>query len=394
MSSKWPMVRLGEVMAERRETPSEEDLVSGRVRIIEKIGFDTGSIQLRSNGSTRTGMILVRPGDLVVSGINAAKGAIAIYDPDATEPVAATIHYAAYIPNPARVDVRFLWWMLRSRFFQELLNEYLPGGIKTELKAKRLLPVPVPMPPLAEQRRIVARIEELAAKINEAQHLRLKASEDGDVLLDSARESIFRNAAMGRWRVRLSDADLNINAETCNPARESPDLSFHYVDITSVGKGPSVVRRGHLIMGRDAPSRARRRIRENDIILSTVRPYLRAFAKVGKELDGQVCSTGFAVISCGATIDPVFLLQQFCSPSFVRECMNRATGAHYPAVNDTSLRHIEIAVPPLPDQRRIVAELDALQAEVDRLKARQAETAAELDALLPAILDRAFKGEL
>ena len=48
----------------------------------------------------------------------------------------------------------------------------------------------------------------------------------------------------------------------------------------------------------------------------------------------------------------------------------------------------------LSEQRRIVAELDALQAEVDRLKALQAETAAELDALLPSILDRAFKGEL
>ena len=53
-----------------------------------------------------------------------------------------------------------------------------------------------------------------------------------------------------------------------------------------------------------------------------------------------------------------------------------------------------ISVPPMPEQRRIVAELDALQAEADRLKRLQAETAAELDALLPAILERAFKGEL
>lgn len=54
----------------------------------------------------------------------------------------------------------------------------------------------------------------------------------------------------------------------------------------------------------------------------------------------------------------------------------------------------EIPLPPLAEQRRIVAELDALQSEVDALKRLQAETAAELDALLPALLDRAFKGEL
>jgi len=63
-------------------------------------------------------------------------------------------------------------------------------------------------------------------------------------------------------------------------------------------------------------------------------------------------------------------------------------------LNLNDLRKVPIPVPPLPEQRRIVAELDALQAEVDALKRLQAETAAELAALLPAILDKAFKGEL
>jgi type I restriction enzyme S subunit len=58
------------------------------------------------------------------------------------------------------------------------------------------------------------------------------------------------------------------------------------------------------------------------------------------------------------------------------------------------LRGVELPVPPLTEQRRIVAELDALQAEVDALKRLQAETAAELDALLPILLDRAFRGQL
>jgi type I restriction enzyme S subunit len=53
-----------------------------------------------------------------------------------------------------------------------------------------------------------------------------------------------------------------------------------------------------------------------------------------------------------------------------------------------------VPVPPLTEQRRLVAELDALQAEVDALKRLQAETAASLDALLPAILDKAFRGKM
>lgn len=223
MKHKWPLTPLGEVLTERSETPSEEDLVSGRVRIIEKISFDTGRIQLRSNGTTRTRMILVRPGDLVVSGINAAKGAIAIYDPDATEPIAATIHYGAYIPNPARVDVGYLWWMLRSRFFQELLNEYLPGGIKTELKAKRLLAVPVPIPALDEQRRIVAGIEELAAQIGLARRLRGETVQQAEALVaasirkftsdlqpDGCLGDVLTSPPRNGWSARCDNADNGI----------------------------------------------------------------------------------------------------------------------------------------------------------------------------------------
>ena len=58
------------------------------------------------------------------------------------------------------------------------------------------------------------------------------------------------------------------------------------------------------------------------------------------------------------------------------------------------MREKMIPVPSLPEQRRIVSEMDALQAEVDALNRLQAGSAAELDALLPALLDRAFNGEL
>jgi len=84
MSKTWPKVRLEEVLTERRETPDSNDLDSGRVKIVEKISFGTGQIQFRSNGSTKTGMILIRPGDLVVSGINAAKGAVIEFIPNLT----------------------------------------------------------------------------------------------------------------------------------------------------------------------------------------------------------------------------------------------------------------------------------------------------------------------
>ena len=168
MRQLWPSVPLGEVLTERQEQPSQDDLALGRVKIVGKISFESGCIQLRANGETKTGMILARPGDLVVSGINAAKGAIAVYGDENTEPIAATIHYGAYVPNRERVSVDFLWWLLRSSVFKDLLQEYVPGGIKTELKAKRFLPVPIPLPSLTEQQRITSTLRSVTQKIQEA----------------------------------------------------------------------------------------------------------------------------------------------------------------------------------------------------------------------------------
>lgn len=92
MTTGWKEILLGEVLTERREMPSPESLENGEINIVSKIGFNQGKIELRSDGKTKTGMILIRPGDLVVSGINAAKGAIAIYDENQLKPIAATIH--------------------------------------------------------------------------------------------------------------------------------------------------------------------------------------------------------------------------------------------------------------------------------------------------------------
>ena len=216
MTKPWPMVPLGEIIAERKEVPFPADIENGSIRIVSKIGFKEGGIELRSGAETKTGMILIRPGDLVVSGINAAKGAIAIYGEKNTEPIAATIHYGAYIPNKDRVDIKFLWWLLRSRTFRDLLLEYVPGGIKTELKAKRLLPIPIPLPWLAEQQRIVVRIEELAAKIEEARGLRQKAVEEAEALVLSALHQLFI-ANRTIWKPMSLEQAIVISDKQVNP---------------------------------------------------------------------------------------------------------------------------------------------------------------------------------
>ena len=96
-----------------------------------------------------------------------------------------------------------------------------------------------------------------------------------------------------------------------------------------------------------------------------------------------------------AMVLPNFLLYQWLSPLiFHDQIIGRMKGSASPHLNIKALRQFNFILPPLSEQHRIVAYLDELQAKVDGLKQLQAQTAAELDALLPSILDKAFKGEL
>jgi len=394
--SKHRLVRLGEVLTERQETPAVEDIATGRIKIVSKISFDTGQIYIRPNGETRTGMILIRPGDLVVSGINAAKGAIAIYGQDNTEPVAATIHYGAYIPNPAQVNVTFLWWLLRSRFFRELLAEYLPRGIKTELKAKRLLPVPVPLPPLAEQQRIVARIEELAAQVHEACALRRQAVEEAEVLYATKVSCIFANGPEKGWANGIL-GDYVIDDCYGTSEKTSDDKT-----------GVPILRMGNIQQGRidlrdlrylhlSEKERARLLLHHGDIVVNRT----NSAELVGKcavfDLEGDFSFASYLI--------RLRLDQQRANPWLVSAYINSPLGRAYMIsekrqmtgqanVNSTKLKALPIALPSLSEQNRILESLDALKTQRDRLKLLQAETALELDGLLPSILDRAFKGEL
>lgn len=197
MTLAWADMPLSEVLEPREGKPSLDDLLSGRVRIVSKISFHDGRIEFRAEGATKTGMILVEPGDLLVSGINGYKGAIALYDPAAPGPAAATIHYAAYRVRSDRADPRFLWHVLRSDDFCARLEREVPGGIKTELKPSRLLPVSIALPPLREQRRIVARLEALSGHISEIRDLQRDAKTSIAALWGSLLSRVCRGVSVG-----------------------------------------------------------------------------------------------------------------------------------------------------------------------------------------------------
>lgn len=210
--SEWKKVKIGEFLTEREGRFKPDDKRISKYQRLDKIDF-SGTIHI-SNKPTKTDMILVQPGDLVISGINVAKGAITVYQGDV--PVCATIHYSAYTFDDSKVNLDYFKFFVKSPAFVEILKQQVKGGIKTEIKPKHFLPLEISIPDLPTQKQIV---KELSAKIANITEL-TDEIEKQKSYAKQLRQSILQNAIEGKltedWRkqhsVQKGDPDYDAEA--------------------------------------------------------------------------------------------------------------------------------------------------------------------------------------
>jgi type I restriction enzyme S subunit len=156
---------------------------------------------------------------------------------------------------------------------------------------------------------------------------------------------------------------------------EAPDVAFTYIDIGSIDNLHNRIVEPKVVLGRDAPSRARQVVKANDVLFSTVRTYLKNIAAVDASLDEQVASTGFCVLR--PLIDPRFVYHYVLSQGFLGMLEPLQRGTSYPAVRDGDLFAQPIPVPPLDEQERIVTRIEELMSDVEA-GAADSESAARL----------------
>jgi type I restriction enzyme, S subunit len=150
----------------------------------------------------------------------------------------------------------------------------------------------------------------------------------------------------------------------------APSTEIIYVDISSVDAERGITIKEAMSFG-EAPSRARRKVRHGDVIISTVRTYLRAIAAIYHPKENLVVSTGFAVIRPGATLVPEYLGFSLASAYFVEQVIARSTGVSYPAINASDLVAIPNCLPPLGEQGVIAAFLQRETEKIDGLITEQ-----------------------
>jgi len=333
-------------------------------------------------------------GDIIVNKIWARNGSVAVV-PESLSGTYGSGEFPMFAPNRTRLNPAWMHWLTKTKSFWEQCDEKSRGTSgKNRIRPEQFLGVEIPLPPLSEQRRIVARIEELAAKVAAARNLRREAAAEGEGLPKAELNALAQKLTgdhesllLGEVTTFVGDMNHEMPSATeegmafVSPKDFVPDGTIDYVHAKRISHADF--------------ERLSKKCRpcHNDILMA--RYGTVGEARVVATNEPFLASYSIAVIRPDQSrIATSFLHWMVCSQSVQQQVNDGIRGGIQADLGLKTIRQLQIPVPPLSKQRQVVAELDALQAKVNELKKLQAETQAELDALLPSILDRAFKGEL
>jgi type I restriction enzyme S subunit len=294
------------------------------------------------------------------------------------------------IPN--FLDKDYFYYLVSSPTVQDQIQSLGAGSIVKNISGDLVKKVTLRYPSkLSEQQRIVSIIDEAFEAIDKAIENTQKNLQNAKELFESYLNNVFENGGEG-WEIKRL-GDVLEKTETVDPAKK-PNKEFMYLDVSSVNKVTKQIENVAVLLGKDAPSRARKLVRTNDVIFATVRPTHSRVALIPEEYDEQVCSTGYFVLRAKDFLSNNFIFFFLLTSGFNSEMEKLQKGASYPAVTDTEVKSILIPFPSLKAQQTIVQELDALKLESKNLEAKYQQKLTNLEELKKSILNKAFAGEL
>ncbi|AFZ27111.1 restriction endonuclease S subunit [Cylindrospermum stagnale PCC 7417] len=386
MNEVYPLVPLGELLIKSEEwidiNPTEK-YKQVTVKIWGKGVIERNEVSGAEIAATKR--LKVRYGQFILSRIDARHGAVVTND------------FPVFTLNNQKIVPQFLDWISKTKDFIELCKAASEGTTnRVRLKEDKFLLMKIPLPPLEEQRRIVLRVEELVGKIEEVRSLRQKALEETDVLLAvESTKLLAKTLVKGQLSDVLLEKPRNGWSARCNNMPEGTPIlslgavtgfSYRQTEFKRTSEPVSIyahywLKPGDLLITR---SNTPELVGHAAIYNGSPYPCIYPDLMMRLETDESKTDKQFVHHWLACTLVRNYIKGKAKGTSPTMKKISQDVVMNIPFPSDLSI----------PEQRRIVAYLDELQTKVDTMKQHREEAIKELDALLPAILDKAFKGEL
>lgn len=407
MNSPWPLVRLDMVLNYRKEFITIDDLeVYKRCRVqLHAKGIALRDTIVGLEIKTKRQQVC-RTGDFLVAEIDAKLGGFGIV-PGELDGAIVSSHYFLFDIDEELLDREFLGYFLCTPDF---MNQVSAQGSTNyaAIRPQHVLEYTILLPPIDEQRRIVARIEELAARIEEARGLRQQAVREAETLLALIVSDIFdyqpfeplpRNWVWNSLEQLLVSKTEGIITGPFGTLLAKSDIVDEGIPVLGIQniKANEFVRgfRDHINYLK-AEQLSSYRLVPNDIVIARSGTVGRSCIVPFALEESPIMSTNLMRLRLNTDkFIPELLSRLFNKSHLVeRHKLAECRGSTRSFFTQKILLKLQIPTPPIHQQEVILTELRKLQRMVDKLRRLQAETSTELDALLPSILDKAFKGDI
>lgn len=294
------------------------------------------------------------------------------------------------IIDEKKADYRYVYYYLKQQ--SESLNRLAVGGAQQNLNAITIKKYKIALPPLPIQQKIASILSTYDTLI-ENNTKRIK-------LLEQMAENLYKewfvrfrfpghenvemeNGLPKGWKIYSICELCDINRNTISS--KNKDTQIHYLDTSSITDNNISGFEDYIL--EDAPSRARRVVRHNSIIFSTVRPNLRHLGILKNPVENTIVSTGFAVFDC--KYDVANIVYRFLSSTeIVNYCQSIAEGAvaTYPSIKPEEIARIKIALPPMKDAENLNRKFEMLISEQNLLTKQNTLISIQRDLLLPRLM--------
>ena len=308
----------------------------------------------------------------------------------------------------AKIKLSCLFFYYFFKVQSEVLNMLGNGTTFMELSTSDLLNFKIPFPTIKEQQKIADYLDEKCGEIDatitkqKESIEKLKAYKQS-LISETVTKGLDKSAPLkpsgidylgdipSHWEIKKLKFVANFNQNTL-PEDTDEQFELKYIDIGNVSSVDGIKEIQYFNFS-NAPSRARRIVKYGDIIVSTVRTYLRAITSIKEDYDNCICSTGFAVITPKDNVQQDFVVYAIENESFIAQIIANSQGISYPAINVSQLENLKLAFPSVKEQKEIVDFLKTKLLEIDLTINKKQNIIQKLDAYKKSLIFECITGK-